>query len=53
MDAMETGILTGAWREMIERAIIEIFERTLQLASAYLTVCYGIPANVMEFDKGE
>ena len=52
MDAMETGILAGAsWHEMTERVAIESFKVILRLASAYLTVCYGLPANALEFIK--
>jgi len=54
MVAMKTGNLTGAgWYEMIERAVIESYKFTLRLASVYLTVCYGLPADTLEFNKGE
>jgi len=54
MVAMETGNLTGAgWYEMIERAVIESYKFTLRLALVYLTVCYGLPADTLEFNKGE
>lgn len=52
MDAMDTQNLSGAnWSATVERAIIASIELGLMFASIYLTVCYGLPSNALEFIK--
>jgi len=52
MEGLETNILSGAaWREVLERTLVASFRIVLSLASAYLTFCYGLPADALEFIK--
>ncbi len=52
MDAMDSQVLTGAnCSATIEGAVIASIKLGLMFASIYLTVCYGLPSDALEFIK--
>jgi hypothetical protein len=50
--AMDTEVLSGAgWRGMADAALMAAFLLIMRIASVYLTLCFGLPADALEFIK--